>query len=137
MSTADDIARDLANVLGDFSTYEQRLQEKLRGGMERGKVASITVDTWESLPFPVVRHIFYGLNEKQARSFMAAHKESDIFFRQCFKGQFKDTNCRNSLPRSRQVTRAAILADGGPPVQQKGTLGQKLKGATGKKGTGV
>jgi hypothetical protein len=141
MSRADELRNDLDEVLSEFSTAEKKLHE-IRKQVERAKVVSLTVDTYESLPFPVVRHIFYGLNEQQARHFMASHKESDKFFRQCFKGQSGDIQCANTYPVVRQVTLAQILAAGRPQQkkgvkQRKNQLGRMVRGTGGEKGTGV
>ena len=127
MSRADEIASDLKGVLSTFSTAEQKLA-LAEARMQKKSVVSITVDTYESLPFPVVRHIFYGLNEKQAKGFLKSHRKTDEFFKQCASGRWKDVECRNSRPVIRKVSREKIAAAGGPPPKTKKTLAGALRG---------
>jgi hypothetical protein len=128
MSRADDIANDLGNVLCEFSTSEKKLHERIRASVERGKFVALTVDTWEALPFPTVRHIFYGLNERQARTFYEEHKKGDKQLRNCEKGAHGEIKCRTSQVRTKQVSLAEVMSGAAPARKQKGTLGQMARG---------
>ena len=129
MSKANDVAMDLDSVLSEFSTAEQKLYEaRVRAQVQRGKVVSVTVDSWENLPFPTVRHTFFGLNEAQAKYFLEEHKKNDVFFRSAYKGKFKELKVKNALPRTRQVGIAEILSDAAPSQRQTGSLKQMLRG---------
>ena len=48
----------------------------------------IIADTFEGKDrTPVVRHVFYGKTEREARSIMRAHLKTDRFLRGCLKAQ--------------------------------------------------
>jgi len=126
---ANDVISDLDAVLSEFSTAEKRLYEQgIRAQVQAGKIAAVTVDAWENLPFPTVRHIFYGFNESQARFFLEEHKENDLYFRNAFKGAYKDLKVKNALPRVRQVGIAEVLSDAAPSQRQPGSRKQMLRG---------
>lgn len=45
--------------------------------------------------YPVVRHIFYGKTEKEARGYYDAHLTTDAFMRDCTeKGQWEQVQCK-------------------------------------------
>lgn len=110
MSRADDFEKDLREVLSQFSNSEKSLHEASK---QEKAVYSITVDTYENLPFPILRHVFYGRTIEEAEGFIEAHKKADDFFRQCAKGNWKDTKCRHARPVVRKVQLAEIKAEGG------------------------
>ncbi len=76
---------------------------------ESDEVVAVTVDTFEPGDnYPVVRHIFYGKTEKEARGYMESHKGTDKFFAACFKGKMGKVKCRNSTVTVAKVKRSEI-----------------------------
>ena len=63
----------------------------------------IIADTFEeSDRTPVVRHVFYGKTEKEARGILRAHLKTDRFLRGCFTARRYDgIACRVTLRRAR------------------------------------
>jgi len=61
----------------------------------------IIADTYEgSDRTPVVRHVFYGKTQREARGIMRAHLKTDRFLRGCFKaGRYDGIACHVELKR--------------------------------------
>lgn len=120
---------DLDSILSTFSKAEQRMNE---ARMQKKEIYSVTVDSYESPDYPIVRHIFYGRSEDEAFSYIESHKKSDRFFRDCQKGSFEGIKCKNTRPLVRKVQPAAIRASGLPKPAMlpkdavKGELAKKL-----------
>lgn len=107
--SADDVENDLRGVLSQFSNAEKQLAER---APKVRPLYSITLDSYESLPYPIMRHIFYGRTIEEAENYIESHKKSDDFFRQCFKGNWQDIKCRHSIPVVKKTDVARIQATG-------------------------
>ena len=119
---------DLQGLLATFSKAEQQLYERV----QKKEIFSVTVDSYESLDYPIARHIFYGRTEAEAFGYLDAHKETDRFFRECQKGSFDGIKCKNTRPLVKKVQPAAIKSSGLPKPSMlqkdaiKGALAKKL-----------
>lgn len=55
---------------------------------------AMQVDIYESKPYPVVRHVFYGENKEAAVSLFKAHCGSDRFLHDCVESEsFNGISC--------------------------------------------
>jgi len=128
MSAFDDLTKDLSPILTNFSKSEAKLAE----AVQKREIYSVTIDSYESLDYPVVRHIFYGRSEKEAFAYVEAHKDTDKFFRGCQKGSFEGMKCKNTRPLVKKVQPAQIRASGLPKPSMlqkdaiKGQLARKI-----------
>ena len=59
-------------------------------------VVAVTVDTYEDDDYPVVRHVFYGMTEAEARGYITSHQKTDKFFAACDKGSMGKIKCSNT-----------------------------------------
>jgi hypothetical protein len=75
---------------------------------ESDEICAVIVDTFEDGDFPVVRHVFYGKTEADARAVMEAHKGSDKFFAGCAKGKMGNIKCRNSKVTVKKVKKSEL-----------------------------
>lgn len=120
----DDVEKDLRGVLSQFSNTEKKLYE----APQEKPVYSITIDTYESQNYPILRHVFYGKTVEEAEGYIESHKKTDEFFRQCAKGQWKDVKCRHAKPVVRKVQIADLKASGGRrPSGLKRALRSKVR----------
>jgi len=128
MSVLDDLELDLGPILTTFSKSEVTLSE----ARQKKNLYSVTLDTYESLDYPVVRHIFYGRSEAEALGYLEAHKKTDKFLKACQQGNFEGMVCKNTVPVITKVPLASIKASGKPKPSQlkkdavKGELAKKL-----------
>ncbi len=107
--SAKAVEDDLRGVLSQFSTAEKKLAE----ASPRVKpLYAITIDTYENLDFPILRHTFYGRTIKEAEGYVESHKKADEFLRGCQKGNWKDVKCRNAIPVVRKVQLSQIQSSG-------------------------
>ena len=100
---------DLRGVLSEFSTAEKKLAE---AKAPPKALYAITVDTYENLPYPIMRHAFYGRTIEEAEGYIESHKKTDEFFRACHKGSWKDVKCRHARPVVRKIQLAEIQGGG-------------------------
>lgn len=115
MSQYDDMKDDLSDLLSSFSRAERKLKEKredLTEAIAKKPIWSVSVDSYESLDYPIIRHTFYGRTEDEAYAYMAAHKDDDKFFRSLARGSFDGVKARNSKPIVRKIQISQLKADG-------------------------
>lgn len=133
MSVFDDLESDLGPILTSFSKSEKALDEILKVKMQKKDIFSVTVDTYEDLDYPIVRHTFYGRTEKEAMGYLEDHRRSDKLLRDCQKGSFEGIACKNTKHTVRKVPVASIKASGKAKPSQlkkdavKGQFAKKLK----------
>lgn len=62
-------------------------------------MATIAVDSYEDGK-RVLRHIFYGTSEKEARHFLNSHRKSDPFFDATMRdGTYKGIELEHKIPK--------------------------------------
>jgi hypothetical protein len=71
------------------------------------------VDIYESKPYPVLRHEFYGLTQDEAEGYFKAHMGTDEFLRKCVeRGDFRGLSCHAEMKWRRVRLRAATSPRG-------------------------
>ena len=99
-------------IFGDITDRYDRLPiDEVK--VESDTVVAVIVDTIEpegasAGAYPVVRHIFYGKTEAEARGYMNSHKKTDKFFAACFKGKMGDIECDNTKVTVKKVKRSDL-----------------------------
>lgn len=120
--------KELESLLSTFSKSDKALSE----ARQKREIFSVTVDTYEALDYPIVRHTFYGRTEEEAFGYMEAHKETDRWFREAQRGSFDGIQCKNTRALVRKVQPAKIRATGLPKPSMlrkdaiKGDFAKKL-----------
>ena len=132
MSVFDDLTSDLGSILTSFSKSEQALDEAMKVKMQKKDIVSVSVDTYEDLDYPIVRHTFYGRTEKEAMGYLEDHRRIDKLLKGCQKGSYEGIACNNTKPTVRKVPVASIKASGKAKPSKlkkdavKGKLAKKL-----------
>jgi hypothetical protein len=123
--SAEDVENDLRGVLSQFSNAEKKLAEAKTLKMVGRPLYSITVDSYENLPFPIMRHSFYGRSIEEAERYVASHEKQDAFFRGCEQGRWKDIKCKNTQPVVRKVSLSKLqIGRGKPSMLKTGPIGK-------------
>lgn len=113
MGLYDDMQDDLGELLSSFSRTERKLRSTaMTEAIAKKPVWSVSVDSYEALDYPIIRHTFYGRSQEEAYSYMAAHKDDDRFFRSLDRGSFDGVKAKNAKPIVRKIQISELKAQG-------------------------